>query len=125
MNTLITEAESRVMEVLWKRSPLRASEVISALSDSSDWHEKTIKTLLGRLLRKGALTHTREGQHYLYSPALSRGNYVTAVSRSLVQRLFDGRVAPLVAHFSRHEALSARDVDELRQLLQEIEDHEH
>ncbi|MGB8633904.1 MAG: BlaI/MecI/CopY family transcriptional regulator [Rhodanobacteraceae bacterium] len=117
----ISEAESRVMQVLWERSPLGADAVVKALSPGTGWQDKTIKTLLNRLLRKGALRHERDGRRYLYSPAVSRDDYLNQESRGLVNRLFNGRVAPLVAHFREHEELSATDIAELRQLLDDIE----
>lgn len=117
----ITDAESRVMDVLWQSSPLGADEVVAALTDSTGWQDKTVRTLLNRLLRKGALKHQQDGRRYLYSPAVSRADYLNQESRSLVDRLFNGRVAPLVAHFREQEELSADDVAELRRLLDEIE----
>ena len=117
----ISEAESRVMEVLWTRAPLSADEVVAALADSTDWHEKTVKTLLNRLLRKGALHHERDGRRYLYSPAVRREDYVSQESRTLIERLFGGRVAPMLAHLQEHEQLKPDDVLALRKLLDDIE----
>lgn len=117
----ISEAESRVMDVLWTRSPLSADDVVAALSSESDWHEKTIKTLLNRLLHKGALRHERDGRRYLYSPVVSREDYVSQESRTLIDRLFGGRVAPMLAHFRQHEKLQPEDIEALRKLLDDIE----
>lgn len=117
----ISEAESRVMEVLWTRAPLSADEVVAALADSTDWHEKTVKTLLNRLLRKGALHHERDGRRYLYSPAVRREDYVSQESRTLIERLFGGRVAPMLAHFREHEQLQREDIEALRKLLDDID----
>lgn len=117
----ISEAESAVMDVLWRRHPLAADEVVAALSGSRDWQEPTIKTLLNRLLKKGAIAAEREGRRYLYSPVLQREAWLAGESQGLLERLFDGRVAPLVAHFSRHRKLSRRDIAELRRLLEEID----
>lgn len=118
----ISEAESRVMEVLWARGPSTAEEVFHSLAEHSDWQEATVKTLINRLLRKGALAADPEGRRYRYRPQLARAEYVSAESRGLLERLFDGRVAPLVAHFSRHGKLSKQDVQDLRQLIGEIDD---
>jgi predicted transcriptional regulator len=118
----VTEAESAVMEVLWARSPLSAEEVVVALADSRDWQESTVKTLLNRLLRKGAVMAGRDGRRYLYSPVLKREAWLLGESQGLLERLFDGRVAPLVSHFSRHRKLSRKDIAELRKLLEEIDD---
>jgi len=119
----ISDAESVVMEVLWTRSPLGADEVVSALAGRQDWQEATIKTLLNRLLNKGAIRAEKEGRRYLYAPALRREDWVQGESESLIDRLFGGRVAPLVAHFSAQRKLSRKDVAELRKLLEGI-DHE-
>ena len=119
----ISDAESVVMEVLWARSPLASDEVVSALGQQQDWQEATIKTLLNRLLNKGAIRAERDGRRYLYSPEIKREDWVSRQSENLLDRLFGGRVAPLVAHFSAHRQLSQADIDELRRLLEEI-DHD-
>jgi predicted transcriptional regulator len=118
----ITDAEAQVMQVLWERHPRSAEEVVAALASSTDWAEPTVKTLLNRLLNKGAIEATREGRRYLYSPVLAREAWVAQQSEGLLQRLFDGRVAPLVAHFSQRGRLSEADISELRRLLEEIDD---
>ena len=120
----ISEAESAVMDVLWRTHPLGAEEVVAALADSRDWQEATIKTLLNRLLNKGAIVAEKDGRRYLYSPRLKREDWVLQESRGLLDRLFDGRVAPLVAHFSEHRKLSRKDIAELRKLLEELDDGE-
>jgi predicted transcriptional regulator len=123
----VSEAESVVMEVLWTaeaggRAPLAAEDVVAALANRQDWQEATIKTLLNRLLKKGAIRASKEGRRYLYAPVLSRQAWLSDESEGLLQRLFDGRVAPLVAHFSRHRKLSDKDIAELRKLLEELDD---
>lgn len=118
----ISSAESAVMDVLWQRHPLGADDVVAALAGSRDWQEPTIKTLLNRLLKKGAITAQKDGRRYLYSPVLRREDWLMGESEGLLDRLFGGRVAPLVAHFSQHRKLSRSDVTELRKLLEEIDD---
>jgi predicted transcriptional regulator len=117
----ISEAESRVMEVLWREAPRASEDIVAALQRTSDWHEKTIRTLLGRLLRKGAVSAEREGRRYFYAPVLTREQWQAQESRSLLDRVFGGRVGPLLAHFSRNEKLSAKDIAELRKLIEDIE----
>ena len=117
----ISEAESVVMEVLWTRSPQASDEVVAALSDRSDGAEPTIKTLLNRLLKKGAIRAERDGRRYLYSPVLTRDAWVASQSEGVLERLFGGRVAPLVAHFSERGKLSQDDIDALRRLIGEID----
>ena len=118
----ISEAESAVMEVLWQRQPLAAEDVVSALADSRQWQEATIKTLLNRLLKKGAIRASKDGRRYLYAAVLKRQAWMLGESQGLLERLFDGRVAPLVAHFSEHRKLSRKDIADLRKLLEELDD---
>ncbi|WP_458069342.1 BlaI/MecI/CopY family transcriptional regulator [Rhodanobacter sp. BL-MT-08] len=117
----ISDAESRVMEVLWQTSPLASEDIVAALSEPTGWHEKTIKTLLNRLLGKGAVSAEKDGRRYLYSPLLRREDWQQRESRSLLDRVFGGKVAPLLAHFSQHEKLTAKDVAELRKLIDAID----
>lgn len=118
----ISDAESIVMQVLWGRSPQSSEEVVSALSGNRDWQEATIKTLLNRLLKKGAIRAEKEGRRYLYAPVLTRDAWIAQQSEGLVDRLFGGRVAPLVAHFSGQRKLGAKDIAELRKLLEALDD---
>lgn len=118
----ISEAESAVMDVLWRSHPLAAEDVVAALATSRDWQEATIKTLLNRLLKKGAIRAEKDGRRYYYSPVLERDDWVLDESEGLLERLFGGRVAPLVAHFSAHRKLTRKDIAELRKLLEELDD---
>ncbi len=118
----ISEAESVVMDVLWQRQPCAAEDVVAALAKTQHWQEATIKTLLNRLLKKGAIKAAKDGRRYLYTPTLQREDWVLDESQGLLERLFDGRVAPLVAHFSEHRKLSSKDIAELRTLLDGIND---
>ncbi|MCS3808030.1 BlaI/MecI/CopY family transcriptional regulator [Xanthomonas sp. 4461] len=117
----ISDAEAVVMQVLWDRAPRTADEVVAALAQTH-WAEPTVKTLLNRLLNKGAIAAQKEGRKYLYTPLLQRDHWVQQQSEGLLQRLFGGRVAPLVAHFSERGKLSASDVAELKRLLEELDD---
>lgn len=118
----ISEAESVVMQVLWKRSPLGADDVLAALAGRKDWQESTVKTLLNRLLKKGAISSERDGRRFLYAPLLSREDWLQQESEGLLDRLFGGRLAPMVAHFTERRKLSKKDIAELKKLLQELED---
>jgi len=120
MMSQISEAEAVVMDVLWRSHPLGADEVVAALAER-DWAEPTIKTLLNRLLTKGAISASRDGRRYLYSPVLQRQVWVAEQSSGMLDKLFDGRVAPLVAHFSQRGALSPQDIAELKALIEGLD----
>lgn len=117
----ITDAESRVMDALWQQAPQSSEDIVALLAEPTGWHEKTIKTLINRLLGKGAISAKKDGRRYLYSPELRREEWRRQESRSLLDRVFGGKVAPLLAHFSQHEELSAKDIAELRKLIDAIE----
>jgi predicted transcriptional regulator len=120
MSERISEGEHVLMEVLWADSPLTAAEVAERVDPARDWSDRTVKTMLGRLLAKGALSHEEDGRRYLYRPAVERGDYVARESSRLVDRLFGGRAAPLVAHLAERQALSEADISELEALLKEL-----
>jgi predicted transcriptional regulator len=112
------------MELLWREAPQGSESLTSALQADTGWHENTVRTLLNRLVRKGAVRAEREGRRYLYSPVLTREQWQAHESRSLLDRVFGGRVAPLLVHFGRNEKLSAKDVVELRKLVDQLEKKE-
>lgn len=118
----ISGAESQVMEALWRCGPLTPDGVVAEVGQAHDWAPGTVKTLITRLLRKGAIAGARETGGYLYRPLVSRDDYVQSESQGLVDRLFGGEVAPLVAHFAQHRTLTAKDVQLLKDLIAEIED---
>jgi BlaI family transcriptional regulator, penicillinase repressor len=90
------------------------------LAGQQRWQETTIKTLLNRLLKKGAIRAIKDGVRYVYRPVLTREQWLSTESKDLLDRLFGGRVAPFVAHFSRHRKMSGKDIDELRRLIDEL-----
>jgi BlaI family penicillinase repressor len=116
----ISGAEHEIMEVLWQDSPLTAADVAERVPVSRGWSIRTVKTLLSRLLAKGALTHEEEGRRYLYRPAVAREDYVAQESRRMLDRLFGGRLTPLVAHLAERDSLSERDIAEIEALLKAL-----
>lgn len=118
----ISDAESQVMLALWQSGEATSEELIAAVAASNGWAEATVRTLINRLLNKGAISAEREGRRYRYRPLLAREDWVDAQSTGLLERLFGGRIAPLVAHFSARGQLSRDDVAALRRLVEEIDD---
>jgi predicted transcriptional regulator len=118
----ISAAESQVMEALWRKNPLTPEEIIAATAKANDWGPGTVRTLITRLLRKGVLAGARREGGYFYHPLISRDDYVQSESQMLLDRLFGGQVAPLVAHFVTRRTLSAADLKKLKKLMEELED---
>ena len=117
----VSAAESVIMEALWRSSPLAAEDVAAEVASGQGWSEATVKTLINRLLKKGAIAAEKDGRRYLYRPVLARAAYVEAESQGLLDRLFDGRVAPLVSHFSKNRKLTPEDIEELKKLIRELD----
>lgn len=112
----ISEAEFEVMKVLWKRSPLTASEIIEALKDDTDWSPKTIHTLIGRLAEKGAVEVRRQTPHQ-FTPLIAEDAYKGEEARSFLQRMYDGSLQMLVASFIREQKLTPEEIDEIKKIL--------
>ena len=113
----ISETEWEIMRVCWSQSPRTAQEIIDELSAQDDWHPKTVKTLLNRLVKKRALGFQKKGRAYLYQPLVAEQDCITAESESFLSRVFGGSLQPMLAHFVEHQKLSAREISELRKLL--------
>lgn len=118
----ISAAESQIMEALWRKAPLTPEEIIAEVGPPNGWAPGTVRTLITRLLNKKALAGSRGKDGYLYRPLINRADYVQAESKSLLDRLFKGEVAPLVAHFAEHRALTAKDIKKLKALIAELDD---
>lgn len=118
----ISPAEYLVMQVIWETHPITTEEVGGVLEKQQSWHISTVKTLLGRLVKKGALRARKDGRRHLYSPALEREAWLSKESEGVIDRLFDGRLAPFVAHFSKHRKLTNKDIAELKRLIEVLDE---
>lgn len=109
------------MEVLWAADrPLTATEVADGIDPTRGWSLATIKTMLSRLAAKGALSHREDGRRYFYSPAIERDSYVGSESRRFVDRLFGGRLSPLVARLAEEDVLDDDDIAAIEAILKEL-----
>ncbi len=120
MTERISDAEHAVMEVLWDASPLTAQQVVERVPTERGWSANTVKTLLGRLLAKSIIGHEEEGRRYFYRPLVAREDYVAGESRRLMDRLFGGKLTPLVAHLAERDAITDQDIAEIEALLKDL-----
>jgi len=126
--TEISKAEFEVLDALWQQAPASANEIIDRLNESTNdesklWHDKTVKTLLNRLVKKQAISFEKQQRHYIYSPLLEREAYTLKESKSLVERMFSGKVAPLVAGFAKQNDLNKDDIAALKSLISDWEEN--
>lgn len=121
MDTKVSEAELALMERLWEASPvaLTAAEVAEGVSERG-WTLATVKTMLSRLRDKGAVSAEADGRRFLYSPAIERARYVGSESRRMVERLFGGKLSPMIARLAEEDALSDEDLAEIEALVREL-----
>lgn len=113
----ISDAEWVVMNTLWESSPLEASDVIEQVAADNGWSAATVKTMLHRLVRKGALRTESQGKKYAYSPAVNREDVVYKASRSFLKTVCGGDAGPALLHLIGMAKLSPEEVTELRTLL--------
>ena len=116
-DTRLSDAELELMAVLWARSPLAASDVIAAAPSEREWSATTVKTMLARLVEKGALETRADGRRFLYSPTVGRESIAADQAGRLVDRLFGGRLSPLVAQLAARRDLGEDDIAELEALV--------
>lgn len=116
----ISDAEWEVMRICWREpAPCTANEIVEALKLTTDWKPNTIKTLIGRLVKKGILGFKEEGRIYLYYPLVAEQKCIKEESESFLTRVFGGAVKPMLVTFLQEEKLTRDDIEELKQLLEE------
>ena len=113
----ISDAEWDVMKVVWDAEPVAASDVAARLADQRRWHPQTVKTLLTRLVTRGALAYKAEGKRYLYRSRISREACAKRESRTFLSRVFDGAATPAVVHLLTHSKFSRDELKQLREIL--------
>lgn len=113
----ISDAEWEVMKVLWAKTPCTANEVIEALEVRTDWKPKTVRTLLNRLAQKQAISYSQENKVYAYFPLVSEDECVKSETQSFLKRIYGGAFKPLLVNFLKEEQLSAEDIKELKNIL--------
>jgi BlaI family transcriptional regulator, penicillinase repressor len=115
----ISETEWELMRVIWRRNPITAADVIDELAtQDGGWHPKTARTLLARLVKKGALEYEPLGRVYVYKPKVTERECVASASRSFLDRVFGGALKPMLAHFAEEKELTREDLQELWDLLE-------
>lgn len=116
MSNRVSESEQIVMEVLWQESPLTSLEVVERLAGQG-WNEKTVKTFLNRMVKKGVLSYETVGRKYLYSPAIKHEDFIKQESDGFIEKMFKGDVKQLLTAFVVNKNVSKEELSYLRDLL--------
>jgi BlaI family penicillinase repressor len=117
----ISDAEWVVMKVVWDKAPVTANGVVETLAGRTDWKPKTIHTLLRRLVQKGAVDFDKQGREHVFRPLVEAQHCLHAASRSFLQRVFGGGVAPFLACLLKQERLTREEIAELRRILDQAQ----
>jgi BlaI family penicillinase repressor len=116
----ISDSELQLLQLLWEDSPLGASELAERLPPELGWSPTTVKTLLARLVAKGALAAEPQGRRFLYRPLIAREKVAGRQLGGLIDRLFGGRVSPLVAQLAEQRQIDPEDLAELERLVRSL-----
>jgi len=114
----LTDTEWQVMNVLWERYPATARGIAERLPKENSWAYTTIKTLLARLVEKGVVKESKNGNTSLYEPVLNRQTARRNALKSLANQAFDGAFGPLMHFLVEDQKLSASQKRELLNTIQ-------
>ncbi|MFS1514731.1 BlaI/MecI/CopY family transcriptional regulator [Chengkuizengella sp. SCS-71B] len=115
----ISEAEWKIMKVLWRVSPLTSAEIIEALKKDTSWSPKTIHTLISRLVKKEAIGVKKGSRFKLFSPLVTEEECKSLEAKSFLEKVYSGSVKMFIANFIKDEKLSQEEIEELERILEE------
>ena len=118
----ISDSEWKIMKLLWRDSPQPAYDIAQELGKTSSWDIRTVKTLLSRLVKKGALSYDKYKNLYLYFPVIQEEEYKRSESESFLNQVFDGSVSELFVHFAKSRNLTPEQIERLRGMTENMED---
>lgn len=121
MSVQCTEAEWKIMEVLWDRHPRTMSDITKTLEPATGWTRHTVITLLKRMHDKGSVSVDESGSVKLYSPMISREEASTSQTRKLLDRVFNGKASLLINHLVDSGEMTVDEIQSLLAILQKEE----
>lgn len=121
--TTLTNAEHRIMEVIWARGSATVAEVVDALNGKDAY--TTILTLMRILKAKGYLSTRKEGRAHVFTPRVDRDTAARKAVHQLLSKFFSGSPSELVLTFLRDEELTPEELDELKDRIMETGDDRH
>lgn len=113
----ISEAEYKIMEVIWENYPINTNEITNKLIEKTKWNEKTIHTLISRLYKKGVISYTKEGRQFVYSPTFDKQEYLNQQNKSFLNKFYNGTLNLMVMNFMQKNKLSEQEIEELKKIL--------
>lgn len=115
----LTEAELRLMDVLWKKEAATVSDVVAALPGTAPLAYSTVLTTLRILERKGYVSHEKEGRAYVYQAVVGREEARRSVVRYMMSRFFNNSPEALMLNIVENEAVDGDVLDRLKRMVDE------
>ena len=119
---VVSESEWKVMDLLWKESPMTSFQIIEKLKNE-EWAPQTIKTLIHRLEKKGVIAHEKKRREHLYFPLIAKNKYVKKESKSFIDKIFKGATGPMISYFLENGELSEDEIQKIKKLIDSMEGH--
>lgn len=115
----LSDAELKIMDILWSKGPLKARDVAALANPTTGWEKNTVYTMLNRLMKKGAVT--RSEPDFTCTAAVEQNEVRSAQTKSLLDKLFSGSAKLFLRAFIHEQDLTKQDIDELKRIIDEEE----
>lgn len=121
MNT-ITESEEIILNLLWQKEMQSIMQMVKALENQKNWSKQTIISFLRRMEKKGTVSYFVQGRTKYYYAVIKREEVIRKETKGLMDRFFGGKMGAMVSYMVRESEISQDDIQELRNLLQELKE---
>jgi len=122
MNFNITEAEWKVMKVLWEKAPLALKEIANNLKKETNWSNTTVRTLIVRLMEKNFIEADKSTGKFNYIPIVKKEECQLHETNQFINTVFDGSMEMFITAFSKKGKLTKEDAKELKKIIEKIEE---
>ena len=112
-----TEAEWKIMEVLWDSAPRTMSEITKALEPTTGWTRHTVITLLKRMQEKGTVAVDESGDVKRYTPLMTQEEASTQQTKKFLSHVFSGKASLLINHLVDSGEITLKEMDELMDMM--------
>ena len=117
--TKLGRLQTRIMQVLWQQRRATARAITEAIARDEDVAHSTVQTLLRQLEEKGSLTHELEDRTFIYVPLVEEQSVAKSATRELIERIFGGEAAGLVAYLLKEEKIPKKELEAIKKLIDE------
>lgn len=123
-SSTLTDAELRLMEIVWERGPSTVQDVVNALPADTPLAYSTVLTMLRILEQKAYLTHKKDGRAYVYESVVEKGEAQRGALQHLMKRFFDDSPELLVLNLMENSEFDAADLERLKSMIDSAPDED-